>query len=687
MLTPSGNAILVDTPDSTSAKALPVQPGNGLVGWIIPRVKAWESFRDRGYQRLWAEYWRMWRGKWSEEDRTRLSERSRLIAPALSQAIEMTVSEIEEAVFSKEVWFDIVDDTKDEDKIDALVARDLLLEDFDTVNAKDQIGEAILNAAIFGTGIVKVNVHVGKEQKITRGADFKMAAGGRERVFVTIESIRPDEFIPDPAGKTIQEMLGAAHRVKKPLHAVLEKIEAGTYRKDALPQIQPGFVDRSNEIDAAVDAQAMQTPGDSDQVDIIEYHGKVPLGLLNALTAAKTPLDDILGMDVKAEGDDGKLVEAIVTIANSSVLLRAMANPFVMTDRSIIAFQFEKVPGRFWGRGIAEKGYNPQKALDAGVRAWIDALGFVSAPMLGVDSGRIPRGFKMEIKPGKVWLTQGPPAEVLQPVSVGNLDQNLFAHASEMERMVQMGTGAFDTASALNGQSQSGASGLSSNSMLMGAFVKRSKRSVHNVDRNLLTPVIQKAMWRYMQFDPMRYPRDYDFRVKATMGIIAREVEAMQMTQLVGMIPEQFGQVSLTIMQGVIEHSALPNKAQILQQINQAMQPPSEEEQKKQKELADLQFAAAKASAQQVLLGNQKILAEIRKLLADAHVAARKADVADEQVSNEQKQLQLQLAELTVYQQQNELAMRKLSQTDRQLDQKDEELAIKRTQANKSTAA
>jgi hypothetical protein len=152
------------------------------------------------------------------------------------------------------------------------------------------------------------------------------------------------------------------------------------------------------------------------------------------------------------------------------------------------------------------------------VRAYIDALGYVSAPMLGIDSGRIPRGFKMDIKPGKVWLTQGSPNDVLQPVKIGELDPALFQQASEMERMVQMGTGSFDTASALKNQSQSGASGLSSNSMFMGAFVKSAKRAIQNVDRNLVTPVVVKSMWRYAQFDPTRYPQVFDFDVKSTLG-------------------------------------------------------------------------------------------------------------------------------------------------------------------------
>jgi hypothetical protein len=688
MITPSGNSIIVDNPDS--AKPTPVNvPGEELVSWVVGKVGPWEDHRNRGYARLWSEYWRMWRGKWSEEDRNRSSERSRLIAPALAQAIEMTASEIEEALFSKDVWFDIVDDIEDEDKIDAIKARDFLLEDLDKVNAQDQISEAVLNSAIFGTGIVKINTYLARDDKPVRNPKTsRLEAEGGTRAYVSVESIRPDEFIPDPSGKTIQDMLGAAHSVTKPMHSLLEKIENGTYRKDALKQLTAPARTSNSDIDPQ-DPQSMTSPTESDQVEVLEYHGKVPLKLYNKLTESKTALDEVLDYDVRTSPDDGDgpLVECIVTIANKKVLLRAMANPFVMKDRSIIAFQHEKVPGRFWGRGVAEKGYNPQKALDAGIRAYIDALGYVSAPMLGVDAGRVPKGFKMEVKPGKVWLTQGPPNEVLQPVVIGQLDTNLFNMSSEMERMVQMGTGAFDTASALGSQSQSGASGLSSNSMLMGAFVKRSKRAVRNVDRNLVQPIIQKCMWRYMQFEPRRYPKDFEFVVKATLGIVAREVEAMQMTQMTGMIPEQFGNVSLTLVQGVIEHSSLPNKAQILEQIAQALQPPSEEEQKKQQELQQLQHEAVKAQAQGELLKNQKTLAEIRKLLAEANKFAHQAGVEDDKMLQEQRRIELMEKELQSFETQNQIALRRLHQQDRALDIKEEEVDIKRTQANKKPSA
>lgn len=671
--------ILVETPESAASSEKTTQPGAALISWVLGKTDKWEDFRNRGYQRVWGEYWRMWRGKWSEEDRTRLSERSRVIMPALSQAVEMSVSEIEEAVFSKEVWFDIVDDLQDKEKLDALLARDQLLEDFEKVNAKDAVSEAVLNAAIFGTGIIKINTHVAFDTKPKRNkVSLRMEQQGKERVFVTIESVRPDEFIPDPSGRTIQEMLGAAHKVTKPLHAILEKIEAGTYLKSALPQLMPQQPLENSDVDQAIDPQSMVSDNDSDQVTVLEYHGKVPLKFLNQLQEAKTPLDELLMNDaaqMRGVEQDGELIEAIVTIANESVLLRAMANPFVMKDRSFVAFQFEKVPGRFWGRGVMEKGYNPQKALDTEVRMRIDALSFVSAPMLGVDAGRINRSFKMEIKPGKIWLTQGNPDEILRPIEIGRIDANTFNQASEMERMVQMATGAFDTATALKNQSQSGASSLSSNSMMMGAFVKRAKRAIANVDRNLLSPMIQKAMWRYMQFDPMRYPSDYEFVVKATLGIVAREVEAMQLTQLAGMVPEQFGALVPVLMKGIVEHTSVANKAEIIKAIDGILNPPPEAV-KEQKEQQELQKAVMRAEAQGLLLDNQKKIAETRKALAEARLALAKAETEPLKQMVEVKKIDVQEQELDLFQEQNRLQARSL-------DLKEQELDIKQQEVNK----
>lgn len=289
--------------------------------------------------------------------------------------------------------------------------------------------------------------------------------------------------------------------------------------------------------------------------------------------------------------------------------------------------------------------------------------------MIGVDTGRIPKGFRMAIKPGKIWLTQGPPDEVIRPIQIGRLDANTFNQTQEMERMVQMGTGAFDTATALNKQSsQSGASGASSNSAMMGAFVKRSKRTIANISRQLIEPLVKQAMWRYMQFDPQRYPQDFKFNVRGTLGIVAREVEAMQLTQLIGMMDEDVPEVKLSLIKGIVEHSSVVNKAEIVKTIMTKMEPPSKEEQAQAAELKKMKFEEVKALTLQAMLENQKTLAETRKIESDAALNMVKAQHDDDKIEIEHGKLQLQQQEIHKFGEQNEIARKRLELQEKQVN-------------------
>ena len=287
-----GQSIIVETAESLDAdrRKLTQPASSQLCGWISSKVNIWEDVRNRGYQRLWGEYWRMWRGKWNEADMNRLSERSKLVAPALAQSIEQTVSEIEEAIFSRKEWFDVGDKQKLADQLQALILRDQLIDDLDVTNVKDQLMEAVTNGALFGTMIAKVNVFVGHEQKAKRdSATYELKSTNKKRVLVSVESIRPDEFVPDPVGKDVQQMLGCAQRIQRTLHYVHERIEQGIYRKDSLTQIFPTRRLKNSDIDQE-DPQSINTTYESEQVDIIEYHGKVPLRFLTMIGKAESML-------------------------------------------------------------------------------------------------------------------------------------------------------------------------------------------------------------------------------------------------------------------------------------------------------------------------------------------------------------------------------------------------------------
>ena len=666
-----GNMILVDPPEMGKDQGIAASSADlALAGYVTGKVDPWEDHRNMGYAQRWKEYWRLWRGQWHSDDKNRASERSRLIAPALSQAIEASAAEVEEILLGKEMWFDLPEDPFDETPQDTQTSIKSLRYDFEKTKTKMVAKEAILNASIFGTGILKLNVQVVKDAKPTRKPGGKLERTEEETVFVQPESVRPDEFIPDPAGVTIEEMAGCAVRLVKPMHYIIEKIESGEYRRSALSQLAPTSKMRSGyEVDHGVDVAATLSVAEAEPLTITEYHGKVPAALLDAVldSAQDNPLDTLLAGPVTA---DGPLVEAIVVVANDNVLLKAMVNPFTMKDRGIIAFPWEKVPGRFWGRGVGEKGWNPQKGLDSELRSRQDSLGFISAPMVGIDSGRMPRGFKYEVRPGKIWPTNGPPREIIQPIEMGALQQATFGQTQEMERMVQMGTGAFDTAASLKGgQTQSGANGAGSNSLMMGAFVKRAKRAAMTIEKCLIEPLIRKSLWRYMQFSPTRYPADFEFRVVGNMGIMAREVESMQMTQLLGMMPQEIApNVQMAVTKGVIEMSSVTNKLEIQAAIDEAMKPPSPEEQAEQAEMQALQKEAQKAQLQGFMLDNQKTIAETKKLLSEELVKLREADQADEKVKQETARVMIQIAELDEARAANALDARRLDIEERRVE-------------------
>jgi hypothetical protein len=335
----------------------------------------------------------------------------------------------------------------------------------------------------------------------------------------------PQNFLIDPVATSIEDALGVAIDEFVPKHQVEIGIQNGIYRDVDI---------ESAATDSDIEADKELTSFDEDKVRLTKYYGLIPSHLYNA-AIMEDDEDDELSKEVKPEeGEDEEeegYIEVIVVIANGGQLLKIEENPYMMQDRPVVAFPWDVVPSRFWGRGICEKGYNSQKAFDAELRARIDALALTVHPMMAMDASRMPRGAKLEIRPGKTILTNGNPSEILQPFKFGNLDQVTFAQAGELQKMVQMATGAIDAAGipgTINGDAAAGAV-----SMSMGAIIKRHKRTLINFQESFLIPMIEKTAWRYMQFDPEHYPvSDYKFVPSSSLGVIAREYEVTQLVQL-----------------------------------------------------------------------------------------------------------------------------------------------------------
>ena len=570
------------------------QEHSKLASWVVEKADKWRDHYTSNYAAKHEEYYRLWRGQWEAQDKTRDSERSKLIAPALQQAVESSVAEVEEATFGRGKWFDIKDDHKDKENSDVAYMRQCLEEEFKFNKGRRQIAEALLNAAVYGTGCMElvldeVTELVPATQPVLDGAMQAVGVMQKERTVVKWRPILPQNFLIDPAAPTIEEALGIAIDEFVPKHQVEQNIEKGIYFD---VDIEDAAVDSDLEPDQDL---TMYT---DDKVRLTKYYGLVPTDLFKEAISGEDYVEP--ADDEEEDKNESEYTEAIIIIANGGTLLKVEANPYMMQDRPLVAFPWDVVPGRFWGRGICEKGYNSQKALDAELRARIDALAMTVHPMMAMDATRMPRGSKLEIRPGKNILTNGNPNEVLMPFKFGSIDQITFAQAEQLQKMVQMATGAVDAggmSGVINGEAAAGAV-----SMSMGAIIKRHKRTLINFQDCFLIPLIEKSAYRYMQYDPENFPaQDFKFVASSSLGVIAREYEVTQLVQLLQTLGEDSPMYPMLV-EAVVDNMSLSNREELIAQLKQLNQPNPQAQEAQQ---AQMQMQLATQQAQIQLLQSQ----------------------------------------------------------------------------------
>jgi len=597
-------------------------------GWVMDKCRTWRNHFENNYEDRFDEYNRLWRGIHAEEDKTRESERSKIISPALQQAVESSVAEIEEATFGRGRFFDIRDDLQDTDSSDIEYLRDQLYRDLQRNKVRKAVAECLINAAVYGTGIAEIVIEQEKEMKPARQ---DMMGGQLQAVGVTIADrtvcklrpILPQNFLVDPICTSIDDSIGVIIDEFCSPHEIELLQESGVYRDVPFNIAYP-------DMSLDVDHELIDQP--DDKVRRTKYFGLVPRELLENY------------QDYEADDDDDSYyVEAIIVIINGEIVVKAEKNPYMMNDRPVIAFPWDIVPGRFWGRGVCEKGYNSQKALDAELRARIDALALTIHPMIAMDASRMPRGARPEVRPGKIIMTNGNPGEILQPFNFGQVSQITFAQAGELQRMVQTATGAIDSAGipgSINGEST--AAGIS---MSLGAIIKRHKRTLINFQDSFLIPMIEKISWRYMQFEPEIYPvADYKFNITSSLGIIAREYEVTQLVQLLQTMP-QTSPAYMSLIEAAIDSMNLSNREELIKMLKEAGQVSPEQQQaqqaqqeaamKLQMDFQQSQTNALNGQAKESEARAIKMMAEVKAIPVELETAQIKAITSNLAVGSE----------------------------------------------------
>ena len=185
---------------------------------------------------------------------------------------------------------------------------------------------------------------------------------------------------------------------------------------------------------------------------------------------------------------------------------------------------------------------------------------------------------------------------------------------AELEKLGQQATGAADSAGLRAGVRDESATG---SALAASSFIKRSKRTMFNIEQ-YMDKLVRRVLHLKMQYEPQRYPQDYEFRVRGSIGMMAREIEQQFMVNLVSVVGSD-SPAAMPIIRGIFEHSSSPIRGDVLaalKAIEEKAPDPAEE--------------AAKA-AQLAMPGKEieKIDAEIAKLLAEAELRETQADKTD----------------------------------------------------------
>lgn len=636
-----------------------------LSDWVMARINAWTLWRDSQYADKWTQFEQAWRGVYAGKSPERGSERSTIVTPALSEAVENAVAEIEEAAFGRGHDFldlaspdDAVKPLQEKSPMAAAVGatadsqpegmlggppavdpaaenaakldqvRSALKEDLQETNFSAEAAKAMLLSGVFGSAFGEIVVDdIYKRQPDLMGP--QLVSKTKKYACARLRAVSPRNFVYDPTATRLEDGLGCAIVEVVSKHQIIAKQKDGTYRDDIDLCESSGDVDPTLHGDQ-VDAGSKYTEFQAVQA---RYYGLVPLSLLNPDTAKADAAAEAI--DEFIDADEDEFVEAFVVIINGNAVAKAVRSPYAKQDRPVVHFPWDVVPGRLQGRGICEKGLAPQKILDTEVRARLDSLALVTAPMMGMDVNRLPRGFKFRVRPGGSVMTNGKPSDVMEPFKFGQLDQNHWQNAADIKAMVQQATGSVDaTALAQNaGDARSGAM-----SMAMAPVIKRYKRTlIHFLDEFML-PAVEMIIWRNMQFNSKRYPAvPFKLRAASTMGIMQREYETNQMTTLLaGLSPDS--PEHRAILTGIVSNSSIPNREKIMQMIAHADERAQQQAQALQAASEDPALAQYKQLTLQLdiaekQLALQKVQAEINKLQAQAQQIVVETQLAPAEIA------------------------------------------------------
>ena len=397
----------------------------------------------------------------------------------------------------------------------------LIHDQIDESKGSSEIRNALLEASLLGTGIIKGPFNFNKKlNKWEVGEDGERSYNPLEVRVPRIEFVSCWDFYPDPSATSIEECEYVVHRHKMNKSQLRQLRNMPYFNEDAIRNcLMEGPNYQEKDFESQLKDDARQDEYQSN-FEVLEYWG-----IMDAEYARE------VGIELDDSIDDLDEVQINAWVCGNQ-LLRAVINPFTPYRLPYHAFPYERNPYNFFGIGVAENMDDSQQIMNGHARMAVDNLAMAGSLVFDVDESALVGGQSMEIYPGKIFRRQaGMPGQAIHGVKFPNTAPENMMMFDKFRQLADEQTG---IPSYSHGQTgvQSMTRTASGMSMLLGAASLNIKTVVKNLDDFLLRPLGESFFQWNMQFfeGSLDVEGDLEVRATGTNSLMQKEVRSQRLT-------------------------------------------------------------------------------------------------------------------------------------------------------------
>ena len=397
----------------------------------------------------------------------------------------------------------------------------LIHDQIEESSGSSEIRNALLEAALLGTGVIKGPFNFNKTLNRWTNDEGERQYKPLEVRVPRIEFVSLWDFFPDPSATTIDECEYVIHRHKMNRSQFRALKNLPYFDKDAIREcltMGANYEEKyyENQLRDNDNAEGVENTN----YEVLEYWG-----VMDAQSAREA------GIEVPEDVDELDELQINAWITSNKVL-RVVVNPFTPHRLPYHSFPYERNPYNFFGIGIAENMDDSQQIMNGHARMAIDNLALAGSLVFDIDESALVGGQNMEVYPGKIFRRQaGMPGQAIHGLKFPNTAPENMMMFDRFRQLADEQTG---LPSYSHGQTgvQSMTRTASGMSMLLGAASLNVKTVVKNLDDFLLKPLGEAYFQWNMQFfeGSLDVKGDLEVNATGTNSLMQKEVRSQRLT-------------------------------------------------------------------------------------------------------------------------------------------------------------